>query len=180
MNVNVDLDMLDQDVRAMLMNVWQTLVHLMALKNAFNWSTITIVFANLDLWDVIARLKEISASIALARMEVFALTVKMVMFVSAQLATVVLIVSFWAVVVKTSLVSMVAPALTKDLTSNVFVQLAQLVKHVSKIPGMNAPTTLASMVAALIALVILTALVNQNGAEKIVKSLTKLHLEVLI
>ena len=136
--------------------------------------------ANLALWDVIVRLREISASIALARMAVFAQIVKMVMFVSAQQATVAPTVSFWVAVVKTSLVYMVAPALTKDLTSNAFVQLAQLVKHVSKILEMSAPTIHANMAAVLIGLVTLIARVNQNGEEKIVKFLTKPHQGELI
>jgi len=152
----------------------------MALKNAFNWLTITIVFANLVLWDVIVKQREISVSIDLAKMEVFAQIVKMVMLVSAHLATVALTVSFWAAVVKTNPVSMVVPALIMDLTLNVFVQPAQLVKHVSKILEMSAPTTHANMVAALIALVTLIALVNQNGEVKIAKYQTKHHQEELI
>jgi hypothetical protein len=152
----------------------------MALKNAFNWLTITIVFANLVLWDVIVKQREISVSIDLAKMEVFAQIVKMVMLVSAHLATVALTVSFWAAVVKTNPVFMVVPALIMDLTLNVFVQLVQLVKLVSKILEMSAPTTHANMATAVIALVTLTALVNQNGEEKIVKYQTKHHQEELI
>ena len=149
-------------------------------KNVSSWSITTIVFVSLVLWVAIVRQRETSASTALARMEVSAPTMKMDMFVSAQLDTVVQTVSFWEAAVKTSLACMEALALIKDLTSNASVQLEQLEKPVSKTPEMSAHITLASMGAALIELAILTAHVTQSGEERIVKLLTKLHQEELI
>ncbi len=102
------------------------------------------------------------------------------MFVSAQLDTVVRIVNFWGAVVKTSLANMGELVLTKDLTLNASVQLEQLVKLVSKTPEMSAHTTRASMVVVLIELATMTVHVTQNGVERTVKLLTKLHLEELI
>ena len=105
------------------------------------------MYAKLDTWDVIAKLKGIFAKAILVKMEVFALIKTKIIIALVLRDLLGLIVNLLVPLVIVLLVAMAVLALIPEMERNllVYVRLVRLVKHVNKILETNVHTILVNM-----------------------------------